>query len=403
MTISTLVLLTAALAVRPDGAVLRTGCEAQDDAIARLPASTAVEIRFAMSGESETCYKVSAMVDGKPVQGYLAAGAIAGLETFEAERVKAPSVSISSLSSETKAAVASGPAGHPLVQASKLIESKQPREALEMAERSMREYGRDRNSLLMAGIAAYQLDDVSKALQYLREAQQFRQDALIGEWIQKIEKEAGSDKSAEKLYGTRFLLRYEGGRLSSEVARTMIATLEQEFSRISLELGCRTDDRIVTVVQSRSSYFATTGAAEWSGGQYDGKIRVPIAENATVTPEIQRAFAHEIVHACLAQMGDYPAWLHEGLAQRLSGDVLPQQAEAFLKQAAREKKLPSLEQMSRGWSRASVANASLAYAYSLLAVNLFMDHYRSYGIQNVLRNPERLPAIAAELDKLILQ
>ena len=31
----------------------------------------------------------------------------------------------------------------------------------------------------------------------------------------------------------------------------------------------------------------------------------------------RRTLAHETVHACLAALGNWPAWVHEGLAQRL--------------------------------------------------------------------------------------
>jgi len=212
-----------------------------------------------------------------------------------------------------------------------------------------------------------------------------------------------SDKSAEKLYGTRFLLRYEGGNLQPEVARGIVATLEEEFSRISLELGCRTDERIVTIVQSREAYMASTGAAEWSGGHYDGKIRIPVTPTAAASPELRRVFAHELVHACLAQLGEFPTWMHEGFAQKLSGEALSPNRMQSIRSALRENRIPRLENMTQSWSRMSTQHASMAYTYALAAVTVLNEHYQAYGIQNILRNPERLPAITAEVDKLLLQ
>ena len=44
-----------------------------------------------------------------------------------------------------------------------------------------------------------------------------------------------------------------------------------------------------------------------------------------LTPaSMQRVFAHEVVHSCLANLGSWPPWLHEGLAQKMSGDQLRQ-------------------------------------------------------------------------------
>jgi hypothetical protein len=182
-----------------------------------------------------------------------------------------------------------------------------------------------------------------------------------------------------------------------------VTILEQEYGRISMELGCRADDRIVTIVQSKASYRASTDAAEWSGGQFDGKIRIPVSETKTINPETRKTMAHEVVHACLASMGNWPSWLHEGLAQKLSGDTLSPAHKAMLKAARKQGILPKLENISQNWSRMSSMHAQIAYAYALSAADLMMEQYRAYGIQNILRNPERLPQITAELDKGLLQ
>jgi hypothetical protein len=252
-------------------------------------------------------------------------------------------------------------------------------------------------------MAAHQSDEPARALEYLREAQELRPDRLVAQWIAKIEKEVAGDRSAEKLYGTRFLLRYEGGSLDPEVARAMVGTLEEEFSRISAELGCRTDERIVTVVQSRAAYMASTDAAEWSGGQFDGKIRVPIVPSPSISAETRKAFAHELVHACLYHMGQFPAWLHEGMAQKFSGDSLTPSRRNALRAMVRGGRVPKLVNMSQSWSRLSSEHAAVAYAYALAAVELMLERYRHFGIQNILRNPEYIAGVAADLDKQLVE
>jgi tetratricopeptide (TPR) repeat protein len=399
-----LVLFAAALSVRPDQASLRSGCEASDDVIARLEAGTLVEIRFAMTGGRETCYKVSAVREGMPIQGYLPASAIAGVEAFERERATAPAVtSSSSAPAPTPSPQINAPADHPVARAAALLSDRQPQAALEAAEKALRITGRTVDSLVVAGMAAYQSDELPRALEYLREAQELRPDRLVGQWVARIEKEMAGDRSAEKLYGTRFLLRYEGGSLDPEVARAMIATLEDEFTRISGELGCRADERIVTIVQSHAAYMASTGAAEWSGGQFDGKIRIPVLPSASISPDTRKAFAHELVHACLHHMGRFPAWLHEGMAQKLSGDTLTPSGRAALRSMVRSGRVPRLGNMSQNWSRMSSEHAAVAYSYALAAVELMLDRYRDFGLQNVLRNPEYVATVAADLDKQLLE
>jgi hypothetical protein len=393
-----IVLLAAGLFVKQDFP-LRAGCEASDEVITRASAGSPVEIRFAMSGTNETCYKVAVQLDGKTFLGYMPASALQGLEEFTKQIQEAPAVTAPRVAMpEIKASP-----DHPLVKASKLLEQRQPRAALEVAEQGMRIHGREYQFLLLAGIAAYQADEMRIALDYLRDSQRLHEDLSVQRLIAKLEKEQSGDKSGEKLYGNRFLLRYEGGNLDPEVARSMVTTLEQEFSRIAAQLGCRTDERIVAIVQSWPAYRATTGAAEWSGGQFDGKIRIPIANGKVLDARTRQVFAHELVHACLANLGSWPAWLHEGMAQKLSNETMTPTMRTNLRALMRANKVPRLENLSQSWSRLSAQHAAAAYAVAFDAVDLMMEMYASFGIQNVLRNSSMLPQITTALDKRLFE
>src|SRR5713226_6695990 len=88
-------LFASGIAVKHDQTPLRGGCDAHEETVAALPAGSPIEIRFAMTGPAETCYKVSASVNGKPVQGYLPASALSGLEEFEKARQSAPAIEVS--------------------------------------------------------------------------------------------------------------------------------------------------------------------------------------------------------------------------------------------------------------------------------------------------------------------
>ena len=66
---------------------------------------------------------------------------------------------------------------------------------------------------------------------------------------------------------------------------------------------------------------------------------------------------------------------------------------------AHDGKLPKLEELRQGWSRLDTEHATLAYALALAAVDALYDNVGSDGVRNLLRNPERLPAVSADLDK----
>jgi len=109
--------------------------------------------------------------------------------------------------------------------------------------------------------------------------------------------------------------------------------------------------------------------------------------------------AHETTHACLAMLGEWPSWLHEGMAQKLSGQTLAPASRAELEQLAKAGQLPKLETLRQGWSGLDTQHARLAYSLALEAVDALYENFGNDGVRNLMRNPERLAIISAELDK----
>ncbi len=394
----------AAMAVRTDQTPLRSGCDSDDGVVASLPSGTPVEVRFRLSDGSD-CFKVSATIDGKEVLGYVPASALTGLERYEQERSSAASVdtlrALNPVAAETKKAIVK--TGDPaLDRAQQLLEANQPAQALEQVQAAMKSHPRDPNVLVLAGLAAYRADQLRAALDYFKQALDIAPDERLSAVYERVKREAESDRSGDKLFGIHVALRYEGEALPADTARAILATLDNDYSNIAAQLGCASDERIVAIVQSREAYMRTTGAAEWSGGQYDGRIHIAWTSGSQVSPEMQRALAHELVHACLTSIPSgstpWPAWLQEGLAQKLSGDTLPAGVRQQLRQLAETHAIPKLENLRQDWSRMSTQNAYAAYSLALAAADALYDNYASYGIRNVLNNPQTLPRITADLD-----
>jgi hypothetical protein len=251
----------------------------------------------------------------------------------------------------------------------------------------------------MAGVAAWRSDDTRQALDYWREALELAPNPSLEKLYKQVEKERANDQSGERLYGTRVVLRYDGATVPKDTARSMVGVVDSTFARVSSQLGCNAEEKIVTIIQSRDAYKKATDAAEWSGGQYDGRIRVPVMTGQQMTAGAEQVLAHETTHACLAMLGEWPSWLHEGMAQKLSGEVLAPATRAKITSLARDGKLPKLEQLRQGWSQLDTEHATLAYALALAAVDALYENFGNDGVRNLMRNPERLPAVSAELDK----
>ena len=391
-----------AVTVKQSDAPLRAGgCDADATLVAKLAAGVTVEVRSSIAAAGGACYRVSAQVDGKTLYGNIAGSALDGLEEFDQARQMASSgESVQMMMTrqvESLRKTLSGSGGS-LREASAMLDSNQPGRALEILKPLAA--GGNPDAMVMAGIAAWKSDQIALALEHWRTAQSLRPHPQLAAMILRVEKEAKHDKSAEKLTGMRVALRYEGQTLPYDTAKAMLTALDSEVARISAIVGCPSQERLVAIIQSPEAYRKGADAAEWSGGQFDGRIRIPFPEGGQFDERLRRTFAHEATHACLANLGPWPAWLHEGLAQKLSGDRLSSEMRETLKDLVKEKQLPKLQDMRRDWSNFSSQHARIAYAVALAAAEELLDGPSgSIGLRNVLNNPAILEQVTASINK----
>ena len=437
------------LVVKKDQANLLSNCSEGASRVAQLPEGHKVRLRFAIAGSDSPCYSVSAEVDGRSVRGYVSKDALEGIEAFEQTRRDAdsgsissgrvssgqvemlglpPSVELSAIPNESetpgirakireavdlikkrdpaaaeKVLLSAGmPRDHPqvaLLHGQALLQLSRPDKALEVAEAALKSHPNNADLLALAGVSLYRRDEVAGAGRYLKRSLEVQPNPQLERFYRKIEMELAGDKSDDVTYGTRFILRYEGETLKPDAARRFSAALEREVNRISYQLGCQSSERFVVIIQSMENYRSTTGAAEWSGGQFDGKIRIALPPNGEVDEHVRKTLSHEFVHACLARLGPWPAWLHEGLAQSLSGRELSRNDWANLRLVNKQQTLPTLSQLSGGWSRLNSMQASVAYKLGLAAIEIMRRD--PFAVRALMSNPQRLPAVTEKLDCLL--
>lgn len=394
-------MLVLAANIRENNTALRSSCGLSDPVVARLAAGTPVDIRFAMTA-GMPCYKVVVQVDGQAKLGYVATADVMGKEEFERSRLAGDNTAVTNttitvLRPETQLKPEGGDAV--LHRAWDLIGANQPREALALLEPALPRFKGNSQAWALAGLAAYRADNPKLALEYWDQSLALQPDQNVELLRARARREVSHDKSSDSLQGLRVTLRYEGTTMPADTARQMITVLDEEFSRIAGQLGCRADERVVAIVQTPAAYRASSMAAEWSGGFYDGRIHVPLLEGAQLGPATRRTFAHELVHACLANLGKYPAWLHEGLAQRLSGEPLSPSMRALVKEAIGQKLLPRLEGLGQNWSNLSADHARLAYALAWMAAEKIELEKGAIGVRTILANPAVLESVTRELNR----
>ncbi len=194
-------------------------------------------------------------------------------------------------------------------------------------------------------------------------------------------------------------LHYPGAQVSSVVAREMLDALDEEYARIRHELGCVIGTKVTAIVIPLDAWQAA-GHSPWAGGLFDGRIQVPLVyERSRVGPQMRKVFAHEMVHACIARFGHFPTWIHEGLAQYLSGDRLTEDYRRQLRQAMSSGKLPGLERIAGPWGGLNSAQAGTAYAYALWAAEVWLETDGSESIRQLLRYPDRILQLTERLNQ----
>ncbi len=150
------------------------------------------------------------------------------------------------------------------------------------------------------------------------------------------------------------------------------ALLEEAFQAVHRSLGFAPEDRIVVLVLDRERYAGD--APEWSGGLYDGRIRLPQSREVFDEAELASALRHETTHAALHRIGPaVPAWLHEGLAQAVEGRSVTTARRLLRRDPGA---WPSLGELRGGWTAwTDRRRVEAAYAYALSLAWFLQEEY----------------------------
>ena len=431
----------AELVVGPAGAALLTRCGAAGSEVTQLAAGSLVKLRFSLAGTDSACYSVMARQDDTVLRGYVAREALDGLEAYEddrretALRVISTPTPVRPAAREAVAGVAESPElRESLRRASLAAKDNKPLDVLKILDAEgipddhlgvvnarARAYLRmtraaeaegilkpalaaDPNNiglLYLMATAVYQQNELAEATRLLDRALAIRWEPSVEQLRMRIGREAAGSSSDARSEGSRFTLLYEGEALPAPVARKLIDEFEREVNRISFELGCRVTDRLQVIVQSRDNYREANGVKKWTGGHYDGRIHIAVPPGGAVDDYVRETFSHEFVHACLARKGQWPIWIHEGLAQRLEGRRLTSSDIDRLKTAGGNGRLPKLGATGGAWSGLSAQRARLAYDFALFAADQLYGKHGAIGVRNLLNNPHTLAAFAAQLDRQV--
>jgi tetratricopeptide (TPR) repeat protein len=222
------------------------------------------------------------------------------------------------------------------------------------------------------GQIAYSLGDLDLAIRSYEEALTLLPaNAQLREQLDAWRRESGVHHEMIDRVGTRFRILFDGTRqhaLGSRVERV----LESAYWRVGKLLDTYPAETVTVILYTNRQFSDITRAPAWSGGAYDGRIRLPVGGAMRNPGDLDRVVVHELVHAIVASAargGSVPAWINEGLATHLeSADR--RWVSAVI---ADTREIIPLENLQGPFTHLDSSVATVAYAESAVAAGLLIE------------------------------
>ena len=230
-------------------------------------------------------------------------------------------------------------------------------------------------ALKAQALSLYRQNELETALERLQAALALRQDGELLQLQAQLTREIEVQRDYDDARTAHFVVLFDGYE-HEEMKRTVLDILKDAYADIGKELDYFPSEPVTVILYTGKDFSDITRAPEWSGGMFgkaDGKIRLPVQGAAGRERALRRVLFHEYVHALLHALAPgTPMWLHEGLAQFLSGDEAVNVAQVI-----------PLGLLAGGFPR-QARPAYVAYMESLQAVQDLVDEYGMPRLRRLL-------------------
>jgi hypothetical protein len=254
--------------------------------------------------------------------------------------------------------------------------------------------------LFMLGNIFYATDRLHDAFEVLGSARMLDPDNnAINDMYKKVQRELAVEQDMEKEYGRHFIITFDG-KENDVLGQNILNTLEDIYYHLGSLLDYYPEQQTPVILYTRKQFKDLTNSPDWSGGLYDGKIRLPIGGIDAVDSKVSRLLAHEYMHVILREIAgtNIPCWLNEGLAQ-LAEYEQEDKSLILFERMKRQKKLFKLASLEEPFKNFSGMLAKLAYDQSYSFVRFLRDEYGWYAIQNLVFSLGDGLSVPAAIDK----
>ncbi|MCM2357479.1 MAG: peptidase MA family metallohydrolase [Geobacteraceae bacterium] len=268
-----------------------------------------------------------------------------------------------------------------------LYSGKRYDEAAIVLEQARQAAGENVVILFYLGLVRYDSGDLAGALE-VWDAALARDpgNRAVLEMADKARRESAVESPMKKGYRSMFVISYDG-ETQSDLADAVLQVLESAYNRIGADLGHYPSVRVPVILYTRKDYRSVTDSPEWSGGLYDGKVRLPIGGAVELTPILRGVLFHEYTHVVVRELtgGNCPSWLNEGLAE-VAGRREYDPPLAALEAAAKSGAYLHFADLEKSLASLKARDARLAYQQSYAMVRFMISAYGWHKVRDVLVN-----------------
>ncbi|HZV83035.1 MAG TPA: tetratricopeptide repeat protein [Geobacteraceae bacterium] len=257
-----------------------------------------------------------------------------------------------------------------------LYYAKYPDSAQNELERARSLGGDSPDILFYLAKIQYDSGNLLQALELLEKALVLKADFPAASGLAaKVRRELDVEKSMDKGYSSRFVISYDA-EVRSHLAGDILSALEDAYSTVGRDLSLFPAMRIPVILYTRKDYRTVTSGPDWSGGLYDGKIRLPVGGADQLSEQLKGVLYHEYTHVVVQEIthGNCPTWLNEGLAE-LEGRKIFNQSLGELGKAAKQSQYIPFNRLEKGFTDLASREAALAYQQSYALVNFMVSSY----------------------------
>jgi tetratricopeptide (TPR) repeat protein len=240
-------------------------------------------------------------------------------------------------------------------------------------------------ALVYLGLVLYETDNRLEAVQLWEQALKLapaRSD--IVQLLEKARKEAAVEEKMDRGHSSRFNLTYDPG-VPTAFALAVLDVLESASNQVGAELGHFPEARVPVVIYRRDDYKTVTNSPDWSGGVYDGTIRLPFGAMSEINAGLRSVLFHEYAHVVVYDLtkGNCPIWLNEGIAEMFGRKQLSDSRATHLQNPGKGAAV-DIRKLEGSFTGLSTADASIAYQQSYSLVNYVVTAYGWHRIQQIL-------------------